>query len=68
MLVQDTGFARTLPAGEGLVAFRRPAEAVEGARAIAGDYERHATAARAVAEQYFDSDTVLAKLLEDALA
>ncbi len=68
VLVQDTGFARTLPAGEGLVAFRRPAEAVEGARAIAGDYERHATAARAVAEQYFDSDTVLAKLLEDALA
>jgi hypothetical protein len=66
VLVQDTGFTSTLPAGEGLVSFRTHEEAVAGAWSIAGDYERHARAARAVAEEYFDSDMVLAALLEDA--
>ena len=36
VLVQDTGFSRTLPVGEGLVAFRTLDEAVAGAAEIAG--------------------------------
>jgi hypothetical protein len=67
VLVEDTGFGRTLPVGQGLLAFRTLDEAVEGARAIAGDYDRHARAARAIAEEHFDSDKVLSALLEDAL-
>jgi len=66
-LVQDTGFTRTLPTGEGLVAFRTPDEAAAGARAIVDGYERHARAARALAEEHFDSDKILAAMLEDAL-
>jgi hypothetical protein len=66
-LVQDTGFSRTIPTGEGLLTFSTLDEAVEGAEAIAADYDRHARAARAVAEEHFDSDRVLSKLLEDAL-
>jgi hypothetical protein len=31
---------------------------------IAGDYRRHARAARALAEAYFDSDLVLANLVD----
>jgi hypothetical protein len=68
VLVQDTGFSRTLPTGEGLVTFRTLDEAVAGADAIMADYERHAAAARALAEEHFDSDRVLGQLLEDALA
>jgi hypothetical protein len=64
-LVQDTGFGRTLPVGEGLVAFTTLEEAAAGAEEIAGDYERHSRAARALAETYFDSDLVLARLVED---
>jgi hypothetical protein len=67
-LVQDTGFRGTIPTEQGLVAFRTLEEAVAGAEAIAADYDRHARAARVVAEQYFDSDRVIGKLLEDALA
>jgi hypothetical protein len=67
VLVQDTGFARDLPVGEGLLAFRTVEEAVVGAQAIVGDYDRHARAARAIAEEHFDSDKVLTTLLEDAL-
>jgi hypothetical protein len=66
-LVQDTGFTRTLPAGEGLLAFRTLDEAVAGAGEIAGDYERHSLAARRLAEEEFESNRVLTRLLEDAL-
>jgi hypothetical protein len=65
-LVQDTGFA--LPAGEGLLTFRTLDEAVSGAEAIVADYDRHARAARALAEEHFESDRVLERLLADALA
>lgn len=63
-LVQDTGFSRNLPVGEGLIAFRTVDEAVRGAESIARDYDRHARAARAIATEYFDSDNVLGNLIE----
>jgi len=66
-LVQDTGFSRTLPVGEGLLAFRTLDEAVEGAARIAADYERHRRTARRIAEECFDSDKLLTRLLEDAM-
>jgi hypothetical protein len=65
-LVQDTGFYRRLPVGEGIIAFRTLDDAVAGADAIVGDYERHAIAARAFAEEHFDSDRVLARFCDDA--
>lgn len=65
-LVQDTGFSRNLPVGEGLLSFRTPDEAAAGAEAILEktDYERHSRAARRIAEEYFDSDKVLVGMLE----
>ena len=66
-LVQDTGFSHTLPVGDGLVAFRTPDEAVAGAGRIAADYDRHARAARRLAEEHLDSDRVLGSVLEDVL-
>jgi|SRR5215203_959022 len=66
-LVQDTGIARSYPVGEGLLTFGTLDEAVAGAEAIARDYDTHCRAARALAEQYFDSDLVLARVLEAAL-
>jgi hypothetical protein len=65
-LVQDTGFSRTLPCGEGLVPFTNVDEAAAGAERIARDYESHCAAARAVAEQCFDARVVLKRMLETA--
>ena len=65
-LVQDCGFSSTIPAGEGLVAFTTIAEAAAGAEAIAENYDAHARAARAIAEEYFDSDRVLGSMLAEA--
>jgi hypothetical protein len=64
-LVQDTGIARHLPVGEGLLVFGSPDEAVAGAAAIAADYERHRRRARQLAEEHFDSDRVVGGLLEE---
>ena len=66
VLALDT--ASPIPAGEGLVVFTTPQEAAEGARTIAAGYDHHARAARALAEEWFDSDRVLADLVEEALA
>jgi hypothetical protein len=66
-LVQDTGFARSLPVGEGLIAFRTLDDAIAGAERIAAAYEDHCRAARAIAEEYFDSDRILTRFLEDVL-
>ena len=64
-LVQDTGFSGRYPVGEGLLAFRTLAEAVAGAREIARNYAGHCRAARRLAEDWFDSDKVLGRMLEE---
>jgi hypothetical protein len=50
--------------GEGLVTFRTLQEAVERAARISSNYHKHRQAARALAENYFDSDKVLRRFLE----
>jgi hypothetical protein len=64
VVAQETGFSDLYPAGEGLLAFSDPEEALAGVEAIAGDHRRHSRAARALAEEHFNSDRVLGRLLE----
>jgi hypothetical protein len=64
VLVQETGFSRHLPVGEGLLAFRTPEEAARGAQMIMTDVTAHSRAARALAERYFAAPQALAPLLE----
>jgi hypothetical protein len=66
-VVQDTGFSRWLPTGEGLLAFSTLDEAADAIARLAYEPERHAAAARAIAAEFFDSDKVLTRLLADAL-
>jgi hypothetical protein len=68
VVVQDTGFSRNLPCGEGLIAFRSVEEAVEGLQAISAEPLRHSYTARRIAETYFDSRVVLNDLLEKSLS
>lgn len=67
VVVQETGFSATLPVGEGLLPFTTMEEAVAAIHEVIGDYARHAQAARAIAEAYFDSAIVLSRLIEAAL-
>lgn len=65
VVLQDTGFSRWLPTGEGVFAFTTPAEAVEGLRAAAGD-RRYGRKAAALVAEHFDGRKVVQDLLEAA--
>jgi hypothetical protein len=67
VVVQDTGFSDVLPVGEGIVAFRTFDEAVEALAEVESSYARHSRAARAIAEEYFDSARVLGDLIDRAM-
>jgi hypothetical protein len=64
--VQDTGFGAVLPVGEGLLAFTTMEQAVAAIQDIEAHYVRHARAARALAEEYFDAAKVLRRLIDAA--
>jgi hypothetical protein len=67
VVVQDTGFSSVLPVGAGILPFRTCEEAVDGIRQVESDYERHSKAARAIAEEYFDSAKIMGRLVEEAM-
>ena len=64
VLAQETGFSDLYPTGEGLLAFSTMEEAIAGVEAIRADPAGHAAAAREIAEEHFDSDRVLGRLLD----
>jgi hypothetical protein len=64
VLAQETGFSDFLPTGAGLLAFETVDDVLAHIEALNADYPRHARAARGLAEEFFDSDKVLARLLE----
>lgn len=64
VIAHDTGFSRYLPAGEGLFSFLTKEDVLSAVEEINRDYSGHSRAARALAEEYFDSDKVLTRLLD----
>lgn len=63
-VVQDTGWSRFVPCGEGLLAFSTMDEAVAGLQAVSSDPTRHRLAAYDVAREYVAPDRVLPPMLE----
>jgi hypothetical protein len=65
VVTQDTGWPAHLPEGRGLLAFDTLEGAADALRRIEKDPAAHARAAREVAEEFFDSRRVLARMLEE---
>jgi Glycosyl transferases group 1 len=63
-VVQETGLPPAYRPEAGLLTFSDPDEATEAASQVVAEYGRHAAAARAFAEETFDSDRVLRRMLE----
>ena len=63
VIAQDTGLADLFPTGEGLVTFTSLEQAVDAVCAVRREPQRHQRAARRLAEQYFESSTVLRALV-----
>jgi len=65
-VVQETGWSEYIPAGDGLLAFSTLEEAADAIADINDHYAEHQAAARALAEQFFESKKVCADLLAQA--
>jgi Phosphotransferase enzyme family len=65
VVAQDTGFGERLPTGAGLFAFSDVDGVLAAIEALRFDHGRHARAARAIAEEHFDSRRVLTRLLRE---
>lgn len=64
VVTQDTGFAKTLPTGRGLHAFRDPQMAYDALETINQNYQLECDAAHEISCEYFDSRKVLTQLVE----
>jgi hypothetical protein len=62
VLAQDTGLRDHFPTNQGLLSFRTLDECRNGLEELDRNYPDHASAARRIAEEYFDSDLVLTRL------
>lgn len=63
VVAQETGWSKTIPAGNGLFAFHDMKSAIDGIRAIVADPKKHSKAAIETANDFFDSNKVLAEML-----
>ncbi|HVC53146.1 MAG TPA: hypothetical protein VND87_14090 [Stellaceae bacterium] len=63
VVTMRTGFSRHVPVGCGLFDYATHDEALAAIDAIAADYPRHSHGARAIAQDYFAADRVVAELL-----
>lgn len=64
VIAQQTGFTEYLPTGQGLLSFATAEDVMVAIEALHSDYRGHCSAARALAEEYFDSKKVLSRLLD----
>jgi hypothetical protein len=67
VILENTGFDRILPVGEGILPFRNTDEAAAAVQEVWAHYPRHSAAARDIAETWFDSRKVLSALVERAM-
>lgn len=67
VLVQETGFSDWLITDGGVIPFSTFEEARAGVEEINARYEFHRRVARRAAEEYFDAQKILSKLIENAM-
>ncbi|HYA42413.1 MAG TPA: hypothetical protein VEF34_13990 [Syntrophobacteraceae bacterium] len=66
VITQETGFSKFLPTGKGLFGFLTMDEILAAVDVIESDYEGSCKAAREIAQEYFEADKVLGKLMTQA--
>ena len=64
VIIQETGFSKFLPTGNGLFSFTTVEEAIDALQMVNKNYKQHCKEARNMAEEYFDSKKVLSSLME----
>jgi len=68
VIVQDTGFDKVIPVGEGVLSFNTIEEAMDKILDVETNYVLHTKRAKEIAAEYFDSAKVLRQLVERAVS
>ena len=66
VITQETGFTKNYGGKEGLLSFRTLDEIADAVKRINADYTKHSRAARALAREVFEAETVLESVLDRA--
>ncbi len=66
VITQETGFTKNYGGKEGLLSFGTVDEIAEGVKGINADYTKHSRAARDIAHEVFEAETVLKSVLDRA--
>ena len=66
VITQETGFAKNYGGKKGLLSFRTVDEVADAVKRINADYAKHSRAARDVAREIFEAETVLKSVLDRA--
>jgi hypothetical protein len=64
VLHQDTGFTDWLPSSDGVFPFSTVGDVIESLERLEVDYDKHARAARVVAEEHFEAATIVGHMLD----
>jgi hypothetical protein len=65
LIVQDTNAKRLLPAGAGFLPFQTMDDILAALEQVNSNYEHHCRAARRLAEEYFDANKLLRRMLTE---
>ena len=66
VITQETGFTKNYGGKEGLLSFQTLDEIADAAEKIKADYAKHSRAARRLAREFFEAETVLKSILNQA--
>jgi len=66
VITQETGFVKNYGGKKGLLSFRTVEEVADAVKRINADYAKHSRAARDVAREIFEAETVLKSVLDRA--
>jgi hypothetical protein len=66
VITQETGFTKNYGGKKGLLSFRTVDEVADAVKSINADYAKHSRAARNVAREFFEAETVLKSVLDRA--
>jgi hypothetical protein len=66
VLHQETGFSDWLPTGEGIFPFSTVDDVLVALEDLGANYEKHAEAARRIAEEHFEASTVIGQMLDES--
>ena len=66
VVLQDTGFSRHLPTGEGLLEFVDLEGAIGAIEKVEADHPSHSAAARSLAVEHLDARKVVGRILDEA--